>query len=177
MALDASALARTSAASLKEGEFGRWAPGDRPRMLERRGRAAVVSGMAATRGARKQEEDALPESADGLRRELLRARRQLAEAEAKAERAVERETARLVEENEVLESHLSRLVKEIGEMRFVVDRVRALEKEIRVRDAQIAETEAELERVRGAMNSGRPTALAAAAASRAARLFDSRRSS
>lgn len=119
----------------------------------------------------------MPESADGLRKELLRARRQLAEAEAKAERAVERETARLVEENEVLESHLSRLVKEIGEMRFVVDRVRVLEKEIRVRDAQIAETEAELERVRGAMNSGRPTALAAAAASRAARLFDSRRSS
>ena len=71
----------------------------------------------------------------------------------------------------MLEAQLTRLVQEIGQLRFVVDRVNALEQQLRTKDLRIAEAEAEMERLRAALSSGRPTAMAAAAASQAARLF------
>ena len=43
----------------------------------------------------------------------------------------------------MLEAQLTRLVKEIGQMRFVVDRVPQLERELRAKDLQISEIEAE----------------------------------
>lgn len=71
----------------------------------------------------------------------------------------------------MLEAQLTRLVQEIGQLRFVVDRVQQLERELREKDLRISEAEAETDRLREALNSGRPTARAAAAASQAARLF------
>ncbi len=131
--------------------------------------------MASTRRARKSPSGPSPTDAAALQKELNRARRELVDAEERKVRAVARETARLRKENEMLEAQLTRMVQEIGELRFVVDRVHALEQEVRRRDARLAEADAELERLRAALDSGRPTAIAAAAASRAARLFSAGR--
>lgn len=108
---------------------------------------------------------------EGLQRELGEVRKKLEAADAAKSRAVSRGTAKLRKENEMLEAQLTRLVQEIGQLRFVVDRVQQLERELREKDLRISEAEAETDRLREALNSGRPTARAAAAASQAARLF------
>lgn len=110
-----------------------------------------------------------------LQKELAEARKKLETAEATKTRAISRSTARLRKENEALEAQLTRLVQEIGQLRFVVDRVQQLEREVRAKELRISEAEAETARLRDALNSGRPTARAAAAASQAARLFGNAR--
>lgn len=127
--------------------------------------------MASTRRARKAAGDAPTSDVADLQKDLAQARRKLESADTRKERAVNRATASLRKENEMLEAQLTRLVQEIGQLRFVVDRVQVLETELRGKDLRIAEVEAETERLRAALNSGRPTAMAAAAASQAARLF------
>ena len=128
----------------------------------------------ATTAKRNSTPQAAPD-VGGLQRELEETRKKLEAADATKSRAVSRGTAKLRKENEMLEAQLTRLVKEIGQMRFVVDRVPQLERELRAKDLQISEIEAEADRLREALNSGRPTARAAAAASQAARLFGTAR--
>ena len=130
---------------------------------------------AARRKRKKATTASMPSSVEALKKEVADLRRKLDRGEENKSRAVARETARLRRENEMLEAQLTRMVQEIGQMRFVVDRVPQLERELRVKDQKIAEAEAEAERIREALNSGRPTARAAAAASQAARLFGSSR--
>lgn len=130
---------------------------------------------AARRKRKKATTASMPSSVEALKKEVADLRRKLDRGEENKSRAVARETARLRRENEMLEAQLTRMVQEIGQMRFVVDRVPQLERELRVKDQKIADAEAETERIREALNSGRPTARAAAAASQAARLFGSGR--
>lgn len=131
--------------------------------------------MPAARRKRREAPASTSPSVEELQQELESLRKKLERAEANKARAVTRETSRLRKENEMLEAQLTRLVQEMGQLRFVVDRVPQLERELRVKDQQIADAEAEAERIREALNSGRPTARAAAAASQAARLFSSGR--
>ncbi len=72
--------------------------------------------------------------------------------------------AELESENEALSLQLTGLVREVGELKFYVDRVASLEFELRARDERIRQLESEVARLDGALVSGRPTALAAAAA-------------
>ncbi len=128
--------------------------------------------MASGRRRRKKRTTPSPPTdVETLQKELADARRRLDEAEATKTRAISRGTARLRKENEMLEVQLTQLVKEIGQLRFVVDRVNQLEGELRAKERRISEAEAETERLSQALKSGRPTARAAAAASQAARLF------
>ena len=134
--------------------------------------------MAATRRARGNAGAAPSTDVAALEKELAEARKKLEGADARKERAIARATSALRKENEMLEAQLTRLVREIGQLRFVVDRVQVLETELRGRDLRIAEAEAEVERLRAALSSGRPTAArAAAAAAQAARLFGTTRPS
>lgn len=96
-------------------------------------------------------------------------RAELDAAEQKKERAIKRATKALREENEELEAHLTHAVREIGQLRFVVDQVSTLENKVIEKERRIAELEAEIQRLEGAVSSGRPTALAAAAAAGASR--------
>ncbi|MEO2167128.1 MAG: hypothetical protein ABGY42_03230 [bacterium] len=96
--------------------------------------------------------------------ELAALRKEIASADAKKERAVTRATKALREENEELEAHLTNAVQEIGQLRFAIDRVTGLEKEMRGRDCEIERLRGEVSRLEAAVSSGRPTALAAAAA-------------
>jgi predicted RNase H-like nuclease (RuvC/YqgF family) len=99
-----------------------------------------------------------------LRRALEEAEEKLRECEARRTRAVARATVELRRENDMLEAQLTRLVQEIGQMRAIVDRVERVEREARAKDLRIAELEADIDRLRQALESGRPTAIAAAAA-------------
>jgi len=130
--------------------------------------------MASGRRRKKRSAAPVPDDVAALQRELTEARKKLESAEATKTRAISRSTARLRKENEALEAQLTRLVQEIGQLRFVVDRVQQLERELRAKELRISEAEAETDRLREALNSGRPTARAAAAASQAARLFGAR---
>ena len=96
-------------------------------------------------------------------------RKQLAAADATQERAIASATNALREENEELEAHLTHAVQEIGQLRFVIDRVAGLEKEVRERDHEIGRLQGKVARLEAAVSSGRPTALAAAAAAGAQR--------
>jgi len=109
-----------------------------------------------------------------LQKALAAARRKLESAEARKARAVNRATAELRSENDMLEAQLTRVVQEIGQLRFVVDRVTQLEREVRVKDLRIGQLEAEVERLQAALASARPTAMAPALDSRAARGLGSR---
>lgn len=91
---------------------------------------------------------------------------------------MQQENEELRRENEMLEEQLTRLVQEIGHLKFLTERSDLLEREAKERDQRIAELSADVERLRATLSSGRPTALAAAAAAaRAAQssLFDPRR--
>ncbi len=133
--------------------------------------------MASGRRKRKSTTAtaSMPSNVEELKKALADVRRKLDSAEATKSRAISRSTARLRKENDMLEAQLTRLVQEIGQLRFVVDRVQQLERELRAKDLRISEAEAETDRLRDALNSGRPTARAAAAASQAARLFGASR--
>ncbi len=72
--------------------------------------------------------------------------------------------AALESENEALSLQLTGLVREVGELKFYVDQVARLELGLVARDERIRLLESELARLDGALASGRPTALAAAAA-------------
>lgn len=95
-----------------------------------------------------------------------------------AHQAAQQENAGLRTENEMLEEQLTRLVQEIGHLKFLTERSDLLEREAKMRDQKIAELSADVERLRATLATGRPTALAAAtAAARAAQasLFEPRR--
>ncbi len=64
----------------------------------------------------------------------------------------------------MLEEHLSGLVREIGQLKVLSERAELLDLQVRERDERIADLQAEVARLRAAISSGRPTALAAAAA-------------
>ena len=96
--------------------------------------------------------------------ELVLLRKEVDVAEAKKTRAINRATKALRVENEELEAHLTHAVKEIGHLRFVMEKVVSLEGELRSRDQEIERLKAEIVRLEAAVSSGRPTALAAAAA-------------
>lgn len=64
----------------------------------------------------------------------------------------------------MLEEHLTGLVQEIGQLKVLSERAEVLERQLSERDEQIAQLQAEVARLRAAISSGRPTALAAAAA-------------
>lgn len=131
--------------------------------------------MAVKGRSRREAPSPKPTAGAGrLQKELDQARRKLESAETRKTRAVARATAELRKENEMLEAQLTRLVQEIGQLRFVVDRVTQLEREVRGKDLRIGELTAEVERLQAAFASARPTAMAAAAASRAARGLGSR---
>ncbi|MDG2307029.1 MAG: hypothetical protein P8R42_20750 [Candidatus Binatia bacterium] len=119
--------------------------------------------MASSRRKRKR--------AAASQKALAEVRGKLETAQEAKISAVSQSTESLREENEALEERLTEMVQEIGQLRFVVDRVPQLERELRAKDLRIAEAEAETDRLRAALDSGRPTARAAAAASQAARLF------
>ncbi len=72
--------------------------------------------------------------------------------------------AELERENEEFERHLVGLVREVGELKLYVERVATLEAVVLERDSRITILENEVARLQAALNSGRPTALAAAAA-------------
>lgn len=112
-----------------------------------------------------------------LRRTLEDVQNRLAASEA-GRRAAQKESEELRRENEMLEEQLVRLVQEIGHLKFLTERSDLLEREAKLRDEKIAELSADVERLRASLASGRPTALAAAAAAaRAAQksLFEPRR--
>lgn len=96
--------------------------------------------------------------------ELAALRKEVEGAESKKTRAINRATKALRVENEELEAHLTHAVKEIGHLRFVLEKVVSLEGEICTRDQEIQSLKDEIMRLEGAVSSGRPTALAAAAA-------------
>ncbi|HAC80989.1 MAG: hypothetical protein P8K76_06460 [Candidatus Binatia bacterium] len=96
--------------------------------------------------------------------ELALLRKEVEGAEAKKTRAINRATKALRVENEELEAHLTHAVKEIGHLRFVLEKVVSLESELRSRDQEIQRLKDEIVRLEAAVASGRPTALAAAAA-------------
>ena len=123
--------------------------------------------MKSDVASRAKTKQAAARSAPAADVEALRA--DLEAAEQKKERAVKRATKALREENEELEAHLTHAVREIGQLRFVVDQVASLEKTVIEKDRRIAELEDEIRRLEGAVSSGRPTALAAAAAAGASR--------
>ncbi len=96
--------------------------------------------------------------------ELDQLRKEVENAEAKKTRAINRATKALRVENEELEAHLTHAVKEIGQLRFVLEKVVSLEGDVRARDLEIQNLKEEIARLETAVASGRPTALAAAAA-------------
>lgn len=133
--------------------------------------------MGGRNRAVKLKDISAPDDVDELKEALREAQEELEKAEARKARAVARGTATLRRENEMLEAQLTRLVQEIGQLRFVADRVSVLERDLRAKDLSLAEVETERDRLQAALDSGRPTARAAAAASRAAKLFGGSRAS
>jgi chromosome segregation ATPase len=127
--------------------------------------------MASSRRKRKRAAASQTGNVAELEKALAELRSKLETAEEARTAAVSQGTEGLLEENEALEARLTAMVLEIGLLRFVVERVPQLERELRAKDLRIAEAEAETNRLRAALDSGRPTARAAAAASQAARLF------
>ena len=96
--------------------------------------------------------------------ELAQLRKEAETAEARKTRAINRATRALRVENEELEAHLTHAVKEIGHLRFVLEKVVSLESDVRARDQEIQTLKDEIVKLEAAVASGRPTALAAAAA-------------
>ena len=133
--------------------------------------------MGGRNRAVKLKEDPALDDVEELKESLQKAQEELEKATERKNRAVARGTASLRKDNEMLEAQLTRLVQEIGQLRFVADRVAVLERELRAKDLSLAEMAAERDRLQAALDSGRPTAMAAAAASQAARLFGSKRAS
>ena len=115
--------------------------------------------------AKSRSKASAPSSDDvaDLRRALERAQSRLAASQA-ARRAVQQERDELRRQNDQLEEQLVELVKEIGHLKFLTERSNLLEREAALRDQKIAELSADVERLRASLTSGRPTALAAAAA-------------
>jgi chromosome segregation ATPase len=98
-----------------------------------------------------------------LRRELERVQSRLTASQARR-RAAEQERDELRRQNDLLEEQLVQLLKEIGHLKFLTERSDLLEREAALRDQKIAELSADVERLHASLTSGRPTALAAAAA-------------
>ena len=118
-----------------------------------------------------------PGDVAALERALETARNKLAVSE-KARRAALKKNDELRREKDILEEQLVQLVKEIGHLKFLTERSDLLEREAKLREQKIADLSADVERLRASLTSGRPTALAAAAAAaRAAQksLFEPRR--
>jgi hypothetical protein len=104
-----------------------------------------------------------PGDVAALQRALETARNKLAVSE-KARRAALKENDELRREKDLLEEQLVQLVKEIGHLKFLTERSDLLESEAKLREQKIAELSADVDRLRASLTSGRPTALAAAAA-------------
>jgi chromosome segregation ATPase len=151
--------------------------------------AAPVASAApvAAKDSREADVAALEREIRALKRALAAAEEKANDADARRARAISRATAALRRENETLEAQLTLLVQEIGQIKHLIDRVPALETELRVHDLQLAEREqawaaergqleAELTRLKGALTrngTGARTAMAAAAAAAAGAKLES----
>ena len=77
----------------------------------------------ATKAKAKANAVARKSASNASSEELVALRKEVETAETRKTRAVNRATKALRAENEELEAHLTHAVKEIGQLRFVLDRV------------------------------------------------------
>ena len=101
---------------------------------------ATATKSKASGNARKPPRSSSSNELDQLRKEVEN-------AEAKKTRAINRATKALRVENEELEAHLTHAVKEIGHLRFVLEKVVSLEGDVRARDLKIQNLKEEVARL------------------------------